>query len=107
MACSFTGRLAVALAATALLTACASHGHAVHTAGAKVQMCKSCYEEVSKVRRTHPRIGTTTTVLRKHMCPDCKTELSIYSENGVLKAKCSHCAPEGVDCDACVPSDSH
>ncbi len=37
------------------------------------------------------------------MCPDCKSELSIYTEGSTLKAKCASCAPEGVDCDRCVP----
>lgn len=44
-------------------------------------------------RQTHTR----------HDCASCKTEMSIYSENGVLMVKCAKCAPEGMACDKCLP----
>ena len=88
-----------------LLSACASDKHSMtEPTDGKVAVCRACYDEISKVRSTQPRTGITTTrTIRTHMCPDCKSELSIYTEGSTLKAKCASCAPEGVDCDRCVP----
>ena len=88
-----------------VLSACASDKHAMTTtADGKVAVCRACYDEISKVRSTQPRTGITTTkTITKHMCPDCKSELSVYTEGSTLKAKCAKCAPDGVDCDRCVP----
>lgn len=96
--------LPVALLAS-LLSACASDKHSMtQPTDGKVAVCRACYDEISKVRSTQPRTGITTTrTVTTHMCPDCKSELSIYTEGSTLKAKCAKCAPEGADCDRCVP----
>ena len=88
-----------------VLSACASDKHTMTTtADGKVAVCRACYDEISKVRSTQPRTGITTTrTITTHMCPDCKSELSVYTEGSTLKAKCAKCAPDGVDCDRCVP----
>lgn len=88
-----------------LLSACASDKHTMtQPIDGKVAVCRACYDEISKVRSTPPRTGITSTrTIRTHMCSDCKSELSIYAEGSTLKAKCASCAPEGVDCDRCVP----
>jgi hypothetical protein len=101
---TFSRVLPVVLLAS-LLSACASDTHTMTPpSGGKVAVCRACYDEISKVRTTQPRTGIATTrTVRTHMCPDCKSELSIYTEGSTLKAKCSKCAPEGVDCDRCVP----
>ena len=90
---------------TSVLSACASDKHTMTpSADGKVAVCRACYDEISKVRSMQPRTGITTTrTVTTHMCPDCKSELSIYTEGSTLKSKCAKCAPEGVDCDRCVP----
>lgn len=101
----YVSRVLPVVLLTSLLSACASDKHTMtQLADGKVAVCRACYDEISKVRSTQPRTGTTTTrTIRTHMCPDCKSELSIYTEGSTLKAKCVSCAPEGVDCDRCVP----
>lgn len=85
-----------------VLSACATDKHTMTaSADGKVAVCRACYDEISKVRSTQPRTGITATrTITTHMCPDCKSELSVYTEGSTLKAKC---APDGVDCDRCVP----
>lgn len=71
----------------------------------QVSVCTKCYDEITKVRGTyHPRTGYTgDRVIKTHRCDDCKSDMSIYEQDGVLKVRCASCAPEGVDCDRCVP----
>ncbi len=90
--------------ALTLLCGCQSDKHAMaqSTAG-KTPVCKSCYEQITRVQQSHRRTGPTTQTLYKHVCADCNAELTVYSEGGVLKAKCAHCAPDGVACDLCAP----
>ena len=70
-----------------------------------VIVCKLCYDEVYKVQ--HPSGsrwgGTVTSTHTRHVCPDCQTEMSISTENGVSMIKCARCAPEGMACDKCLP----
>ena len=35
----------------------------------------------------------------KHMCPDCKVDSELYTQDGKLTMKC---APEGFACDKCL-----
>ncbi len=87
-----------------LLCACESSKHTMvaPAAGTKA-MCRMCYDEVQKVRTQSGRSVTGTNVtIKRHQCPDCKTEMSIYTENGVLMVKCAMCAPAGMACDKCV-----
>ena len=90
-----------------LLGGCEStggHGMAKQKDG-YAMACQKCYDEVKIVRRQHLK-GTEWSqrrVIRKHMCPDCKTEATIYTQDGKPMIKCSKCAPEGVACDRCMP----
>lgn len=70
-------------------------------------MCQKCYDVVSTERHRPPRSGTPwNVVIRTHQCTDCKNEMSIYRENGVLIVKCPQCAPQGLPCDRCLPPDA-
>jgi ribosomal protein L37AE/L43A len=74
--------------------------------GTKI-VCQKCYDEVSTVRRQAPRSDTTFNVIvATHQCPECKSDMSIYREKGILKVKCQSCAPAGLDCDLCLPPDA-
>ena len=103
--------LFTALAACGLaLGACQSNKHSmVEARPGMTVVCKDCYDQVQKARSTGgPRGGLATNrTISTHMCPCCKTEMSIYVENGVAKVKCGGCAPEGVACDKCLPSGSY
>lgn len=69
--------------------------------------CQQCYDEISTIWRTPHRSDTPwNIVVRTHMCPACKSEMSLYRENGVLMVKCARCAPEGLACDRCLPPDA-
>lgn len=98
-------RVLPVLSLAAVLSACASDKHTMtHAADGKVAVCRACYDEIAKVRSTEPRSGVVTTrTVKTHMCPDCKSELSIYTEGSTLKARCAKCVPDGADCDLCVP----
>lgn len=87
-------------------SACQSDKHMmIEPASGSKTICAQCYDEVYKMthwgssrggapyRQTHTR----------HECASCRTEMSIYSENGVLMVKCAKCAPEGMACDKCLP----
>lgn len=92
-------------AASALFAAgCATDKHDMVKAEAgQVSVCTKCYDQISTVserRRTGPSVKRTITT---HMCEDCKNEMTIYEKDGVMKVRCPTCAPEGVDCDRCVP----
>lgn len=90
------------------LTGCQSDKHTMvepkpGEAG-EVVVCTQCYDEIAKVKRRSGHHGPVRTEnVSVHQCPECNTEMSIYSENGVLMVKCAKCAPEGVPCDKCLP----
>lgn len=88
--------------------ACQTNKHTmVEPAPGTTIVCKQCYTQIETVRSVPgSRWSGADRVIKKHQCPDCKTEMSIYSEDGVLKVKCAHCAPAGVTCDKCLPPDS-
>ena len=71
----------------------------------KVTVCSKCYDEMVKAKSSGgPRGGLATNrMVAKHTCEDCKTEMSIYTEQDVLMVKCAKCAPDGVPCDRCLP----
>lgn len=98
--------LACLALAGAALTGCQSDKHTmVEPKDGTVIVCKECYDEVYKMQHsTGSRWGTTRTETHtRHDCPSCKSEMSIYTENGVTKVKCAKCAPEGLACDKCLP----
>lgn len=97
----------IALAICGLaLTACQSAKHTmVESTPGQTVVCSKCYDQIRKARSTGgPRGGLATNrTITTHMCEECKTEMSIYSEDGVLLVKCATCAPEGLPCDKCMP----
>ncbi|MFA6043723.1 MAG: hypothetical protein WC718_01955 [Phycisphaerales bacterium] len=99
--------LFTALAACGLaLSACQSDKHTmVEPAPDSKVVCKECYNEIYKVTHSteYLRGATYQEAHTRHVCPDCKTEMSIYTENGVTKLKCGKCAPESLACDKCLP----
>ena len=100
--------LAVAgtLLGAAALTGCATSKHDMVAApDGKVSVCTKCYDTVRTVmdkqgRRFGPAVERT--IITNH-CDECNSDMTIYESGGVLKVRCPHCAPEGVDCDRCVP----
>ncbi|MBN8644086.1 MAG: hypothetical protein J0L61_02465 [Planctomycetes bacterium] len=101
--------LLIFAAASAMLTqGCAASKHDVAKAQAgQVSVCTKCYDQIRKVRSTGgPRGGLAThRTITTHMCEECKDEVTIYEKDGVLMVRCATCAPEGVDCDRCVPKE--
>ena len=103
------------LAATAVLLAfgtftwlggCQSTRHTIAAVEKdRVIACRLCYDEAVRVRRAY--VGKSPAhrfkTIRKHKCPDCKTEVMSYAEDGVAKIKCERCVPEGIACDRCLP----
>ena len=95
-----------ALVAAPFIGGCASTKHEIAPAAqGKVSVCTKCYDQIQKVRGAGgPRGGLATNrTIITHMCEECKSEMTIYAKEGVLKVRCGTCAPEGVDCDRCVP----
>lgn len=70
-----------------------------------VVACQKCFDQVKTVRTQHGKGAqwSQSRVVKKHMCPDCDTEATIYAQDGKPMFKCSKCAPEGVECDKCMP----
>ncbi len=92
--------------AGAALSACQSDKHTmVEPKDGTVNVCTECYNEVYKVQHASGSRGggTVTQSHTRHVCPECKTEMSIYTQNGVAMVKCAKCAPEGLACDKCLP----
>lgn len=95
-----------ACVAPLLLAGCQSDKHAMPpTQAGQVAVCRACYDQITTIRtQSNWRTGgRRNQVIKRHMCEDCKTELSVYTEDGVLMAKCAGCAPDGVACDLCTP----
>jgi hypothetical protein len=90
------------------LAACQTNKHTmVEPAPATTIACKQCYTQIETVRAAPGgRWSGADRVIKEHQCPDCKTDMSIYSDGDVLKVKCAHCAPAGIACDKCLPPDS-
>ena len=89
---------AVGLAAM-FLASCA----ATHPSG--IGVCQECYDAVHAARTAHPATGMNhNEVLRTYDCPCCKSEMTVYIENGVHMVKCGGCAKDGVAWDKCTLS---
>ncbi|NUQ53270.1 MAG: hypothetical protein HUU19_11315 [Phycisphaerales bacterium] len=100
--------LILAAASAMLAQGCTTSKHDVAKAQAgQVSVCTRCYDQIRKVRSTGgPRGGLAThRTITTHMCEECKDEMTIYEKDGVLMVRCAACAPEGVDCDRCVPKE--
>lgn len=99
----------LSLAALLFSGGCASDKHAMTAPQpGQVSVCTKCYDQIQKVRGSYsPRHGYSgARTITTHMCEDCKNEMTIYEKDGVMKVRCPMCAPEGVDCDRCVPKES-
>lgn len=94
--------VAVAVA-TALLHGCASSRPQVDPA--KMPVCQECFDAVSAARTSQPATGPThNELIRTYDCPCCKTEMSVYIENGTHMVRCEGCVADGVAWDRCRPS---
>jgi len=87
------------------LLGCANQHEVAPAAAGQVSLCSKCYQSMRTVmdsqgRRSGPSVNRT---IATHSCEDCKSEMTVYEEGGVLKVRCATCAPAGVDCDLCVP----
>ena len=98
--------LLLAFASVAFIQGCATSKHDISKAEAgQVSVCTKCYDQIRKARSTGgPRGGLATNrTITTHTCEDCKNEMTIYEKDGVMMVRCATCAPEGVDCDRCLP----
>lgn len=98
-----------ALAACGLtLGACQSDKHMMTDAAtSKTIVCQECYDAVTAAHRDHPASHTKgIQTLRTYQCPCCKTEMSVYIQDGTHMVKCGGCAKEGVAWDKCLPAGS-
>ncbi len=95
----------IAWAAVALpLVSCATPQHG--TQHDKVGVCQECFDAVRAARTEHPASGPNQNeVINTYECPCCKSEMSIYIQNGVHMVKCAGCAADGVAWDKCKPVD--
>jgi hypothetical protein len=101
--------LFTALAACGLaLAACQSNKHAMaDPATGKTIVCKECYDAVTAAHRDHPAMNASgVQTLRTYECPCCKTEMSVYIQDGTHMVKCRGCASDGVAWDKCMASNS-
>ncbi len=70
--------------------------------------CQLCYDESMQILRDYggPKgnpLGNRFATIRKHECPDCRTQVKFYSQAGRPMIKCARCAPAGLPCDRCLP----
>ena len=74
----------------------------------KTLVCRECYDAVTEAHRANPDPKVTgVQTIRTSQCPCCKTEMSVYIQDGTHMVKCGGCARAGVAWDRCLPSDSH
>jgi len=68
----------------------------------KMGVCQECYDAVMKAHAEHPSSGPGhNELIRSYECPCCKSEMSVYIEQGVHMVKCAGCAHDGVAWDEC------
>ena len=87
------------------MAACQSDKHPmVEAKPGMTVICTACYDET--VRLSHgSKFRSSAMKQTTHQCPSCRTQMSTYVENGVDKIRCAVCAPDGVECDKCLPLD--
>lgn len=69
----------------------------------KIGICKECYDALEAMQTSHPAWGSMhNQVIRTYECPCCKTEMTVYIEQGVPKVKCGGCAKDGVSWGECT-----
>lgn len=90
------------------LGACQGNRHTMTDATTgKTVVCKECYTAVTAAHRDHPAANATgIQTLRTYQCPCCKTEMSVYIQDGTHMVKCGGCARDGVAWDKCMSAGS-
>ena len=75
-------------------------------------ICRLCYDKAVEVWTSSSdlysgRFGYAPKlhIYQEHQCSDCRTTAVIYTADGRWMIKCPLCAPEGVPCDRCLPSE--
>lgn len=73
-----------------------------------VVVCRSCYDVIKKElafvsKAPKSRGQKVYRTVKVHQCEECKTGAEFFEEDGVLKFRCSKCAPAGEACDKCAP----
>ena len=88
----------------------AANAHIIKPEGSHEIKCAACYDVVVKefrgVSKVYKSRRKLYTFERRHMCPDCAVQVTMYTEDGIPFIKCAKCAPEGVPCANCVPPES-
>lgn len=81
----------------------AGHEVAVQTADHRMG-CQKCYDEVRQVLTSHSKGAAwpKAKVFKRHACPECRGDMTIYAEDGKPMIKCPKCAPQGIACDRCL-----
>ncbi len=98
----------VVLVSAAWIGGCAAPERRAHPvvsqpAGYPMQ-CRMCYDMAVRVL-TGPPKHKRYEVVQRQQCPDCKTNVIVYAEEGEMKIKCARCTQDGVPCDRCLPPD--
>lgn len=101
----------LAIASSVLLATGCKHAH--HQMGdpgrAQTMQCRLCYDESSQTLhlvRNSKSASYRNEEIRRHQCPDCKTEVVSYMQDGTPMIRCAKCAPDGLPCDRCLPPPS-
>ncbi|GMU23833.1 MAG: hypothetical protein AMXMBFR13_39110 [Phycisphaerae bacterium] len=97
--------LAMGLAGIPLLGGCESTGgHRIKgNSEGHVMACQMCYDEAKVTQEEFVKGVFRDRVIKEHMCPGCKAEVSTRIQDGRPVIKCEKCAPAGVECDRCLP----
>jgi len=88
----------------------AAQGHEMAAQTADHEMgCRLCYDEVVHFQESTGKglTWTRNSVIKKHRCPDCRSDVTIYDENGTPMIRCDKCAPAGMACSRCNPPRGH
>lgn len=66
--------------------------------------CQKCYDQVRQVVTSHSKGAPwpKAKVFKRHACPECRGDMTIYAEDGKPMIKCPKCAPQGIACDRCL-----
>lgn len=105
-------RSAIFVLSVMTAVSCAGHHEMKHAAPGTTPVCRECYEQALRVWDTGRYSGKRwhqvpqSRVRVEHQCASCKATMAVHTEDGQWTIHCPTCAPEGVPCDRCMPSDS-
>ncbi len=82
--------------------------HEMASSSGSAMGCQACYDDSVVITQASAKGSQWDKhqIIKKHHCDDCKSEVTIYTEDGKPMIKCAHCAPKGVACDKCRPPKS-